>query len=805
MFVSYNWLQEYVDLAGVTAEELADLITKSGIEVESVTNLSEGIKGVVIGHVLEREQHPNADKLSKCLVDIGEGEPVQIICGAPNVAKGQKVPVAKAGAVLPGNFKIKKSKLRGEESNGMICSLQELGVESKLVAKEFSEGIFVFPSDVTPGDDALALLNRDDQILELGLTPNRADAMNMLGVAYEVAAILGREVKFPSINLATASEKASDYISVNVEAKEDNPLYVARIVKNVKIGPSPLWMQTRLMAAGIRPHNNVVDITNYILLEYGQPLHAFDYDRLGSKEILVRRAKEGEKIKTLDDAERTLSSGHLVITNGSEPVALAGVMGGANSEVQDDTTAVLIESAYFTGSTIRKASKDHGLRSEASARYEKGIDPARTREAADRAAALMAELAGGEVLEGTVEADSLTNEPVVITVTVERINRVLGTDIPAEMAADIFSRLRFDFEEADGTFTVTVPTRRGDITIQEDLVEEVARLYGYDKVPTTLPAGEMTPGRLTDYQAKRRQVRNYLEGAGMLQTITYSLTSEDKVSRFALEAAEPVSLAMPMSEERSQLRLSIVPQILDVIRYNLARQMDSLALYEMGSVFISNGHGELPNEKERLAGAITGLWLSHPWQGEKKAADFYVAKGILDGLFGLIGLSERIEYKKAAIDGLHPGRTAEVYLDGESVGFVGQIHPVVQKEFDLNETYVFELAFEKLLTADVAELIYEQIPRFPFMTRDIALVTDKAAEAGEIQKVILEAGGKLLKDVSVFDLYEGERMEPGKKSLAFSLRYFDPERTLTDEEVTKAHTKVLQAVEEKTGATLRGV
>ncbi|MFC3883178.1 phenylalanine--tRNA ligase subunit beta [Bacillus songklensis] len=803
MFVSYRWLQEYVDLTGISASDLAEKITRSGIEVENVEELGEGISGVVVGHVVEREQHPNADKLNKCLVDLGEGEPVQIICGAPNVAQGQKVAVAKVGAVLPGNFKIKRAKLRGEESNGMICSLQELGIEGKFVAKEYQEGIFVFPSDVEVGSDALELLNLHDEVLELGLTPNRSDALSMLGVAHEVAAILGRDVKYPEIAVKENDEKASDFITVKVEAKEDNPLYVARVVKNVKIGPSPLWMQTRLMAAGIRPHNNVVDITNYILLEYGQPLHAFDYDRLGSKEILVRRAQNGEKMVTLDDTERTLTEDHLVITNGIEPVALAGVMGGANSEVQNDTRTVLIESAYFKGLTVRTASKDHGLRSEASARFEKGIDPNRTRAAADRAAALMALYADGEVVGGTVEVDTLTIEPAVISITLDRINGVLGTALTAGQVKDIFIRLQFEVKEEEGSFVVTVPTRRGDITIEEDLVEEVARLYGYDHLPTTLPISEATPGRLTPYQEKRRKVRRFLEGAGLLQAITYSLTSEEKATQFAFEQAAPIRLAMPMSEERSTLRLSLIPHLLETVKHNNARQIDSVALYEIGSVFLPTAQGELPQEKERLAGAVTGLWHMHGWQGEKKAVDFYVVKGILEGLFELLGTADLIEYKLATKEGMHPGRTAEVFLSGVGIGFVGQLHPAVQKELDLRETYVFELDLQTLLTVDVKEVQYEAIPRFPSISRDIALVVEKEIPAGEIQRVVQEAGGKLLKEVMVFDLYEGEKMEPGKKSVAFSLRYFDPERTLTDEEVTKAHNNVLKAVEEAFGASLR--
>jgi phenylalanyl-tRNA synthetase beta chain len=804
MFVSYKWLQDYVDLSGVSADELAEKITKSGIEVEGVEVLNEGIKGVVVGHVLERVQHPNADKLSKCQVDIGQGEPVQIICGAPNVAQGQKVAVATVGAVLPGNFKIKRAKLRGEESNGMICSLTELGMEAKVVPKEYSEGIFVFPQDAEVGSDAIALLNRDDEVLELGLTPNRSDCLSMLGVAYEVAAILGRNVKLPEIDLQPVNEKATDYITVKVEANEDNPLYAAKVIKNVKIGPAPLWMQTRLMSAGIRPHNNVVDITNYILLEYGQPLHAFDYDRLGSKEIHIRRAQDGEKFVTLDDAERTLTSDHLVITNGTEPVALAGVMGGANSEVTSDTTTVLLEAAYFTGGTVRKASKDHGLRSEASARFEKGVDPNRVRAAGERAAYLMAKYAGGEVLEGASEVDTLTVEPAVVSITLEKINNVIGANLTAQDVKEIFDRLQFAVSIEDNVLTVTAPTRRGDIKIEEDLIEEVARLYGYDLIPMTLPIGSSTPGKLSKYQEKRRIVRQYLEGAGLYQAVTYSLTSEEKAAQFALENRDFIRLAMPMSEDRSILRLSIMPQLLEVLKYNSARQNDSLAVYETGAVFLANGTEVLPEEEEHLAGAITGLWHSHSWQGEKKAVDFYVLKGILEGLFAKLGLTDSVTYVQAKVDNMHPGRTAEIHLNGVRIGFVGQVHPTMQKELDLKDTYVFELSLKAVLEEATASLRYEGIPRFPSITRDIALVVDKETVSGVLKDIIQTAGGQLLKEVNVFDLYEGERMEEGKKSIAYSLKYMDPERTLTDEEVTKVHTQVLEALKNQAGAVLRG-
>ncbi|WP_129727780.1 phenylalanine--tRNA ligase subunit beta [Ectobacillus funiculus] len=805
MFVSYKWLQQYVDIDGLTAEQLADKITKAGIEVEGVELLNQGATNVVVGYVMEREKHPEADKLSKCLVDVGEDEPVQIICGAKNVAQGQKVAVAKVGARLPGGLKIKKAKLRGEASHGMICSLQELGIEGKLVPKEYSEGIFVFPADAEVGADAIEQLNLDDQVLELGLTPNRADCLNMLGVAYEVAAILGKEVKMPSIELQETNEKASDYISIRVDAPEQNPLYIAKVVKNVKIGPSPIWMQTRLMAAGVRPLNNVVDITNYILMEYGQPLHAFDYDKLGSKEIVVRLAEEGEKVETLDGTERTLKNDHLLITNGSKGVAIAGVMGGANSEVDENTVNVLIESAYFTGSAIRKASKDLGLRSEASARYEKGIDPQRTFEAAQRAAALMAQYAGGEVLEGAVEVNNLKLEQNTVSVSVEKINSVLGTAITAEEVAAIFTNLKFPFSQENGTFQVEVPTRRPDITIEEDLVEEVGRLYGYDHIPATLPVAETTRGKLSEKQAKRRKTRRYLEGAGLYEAITYSLTSAEKAKQYALKetALEPIRLALPMSEERSQLRLSLVPHLLEAASYNNARKIENVALYEIGSVFLPAGQDEQPKEEQHLAGVMTGLVLNHPWQGEKKAVDFYVVKGVLEGLFDVLGVTEKISYAAAKRADLHPGRTASILLDGEEIGYIGQVHPEMQKQLDVKETYVFELSLAALFGADVAEVSYESIPRFPSMTRDMALVVKADVLAGDVHRTIVEAGGELLKEVALFDLYQGEKMEAGKKSLAFSLRYYNPERTLTDEEVTEAHSRVLQAVEETFGAELR--
>ncbi|MGF9975711.1 phenylalanine--tRNA ligase subunit beta [Viridibacillus arvi] len=795
MLVSLKWLEQYVDLQGLEPAVLAEKITRSGIEVDGVANLAEGMKKLMVGEVKEKVKHPEADKLNICQVDFGEEELSQIVCGAPNVAVGQKVIVARPGAHLPGG-KIKKAKLRGEVSNGMICSLQELGIEGKLVPKAYSEGIFVLPEETPVGADPLEVLGLYDTVLELGLTPNRSDAMSMLGVAYEVGAILSEDVKLPELDYTESAEKASDYLKLRVDAPVENPMYVAKVVKNVKVAESPLWLQQRLMAAGVRPHNNVVDVTNYILMEYGQPLHAFDYDRLGTGEIVVRLANEGEKITTLDDKERTLNANNLVITNGKEPVAVAGVMGGLNSEVHDGTTTVVIESAYFEGLSVRYTSKDLGLRSDASARFEKGLDPNRVIPAAERAAKLLAELAGGEVLAGSVMFDELDKTPSKVIVSPDFINARLGMKISLDDMESILKRLKFDVETANGMLYVDAPTRRQDIKIEEDIVEEIARIYGYDEIPTTLPVSETTPGGLTPYQAKRRIVRAYLEGAGLHQAITYSLTSDALSQKFALETAPVTKLLMPMSEERSTLRQSLIPHLVEAASYNVARQADVVALYEVDSVFLGLTEENLPHEEEHVAAVITGKWLDHAWQGEHKQVDFFVLKGIVEGLFDRLGLADAVTFERATVDGLHPGRTANVLLNGNRIGLIAQLHPTEQKVNGLKETYVMEMNLAAILEASTEALVYVPVPRFPSMSRDIALVVDRSVAAADLETIIRKAGGTLLKDVRVFDLYEGDKMEEGKKSVAFSLQYFEPERTLTDEEVVAAHDEVLKALAE---------
>lgn len=803
MLISYEWLKEYVDVSDISPEELAEQLTLHGVEVDAVKHLGTEITNLVVGEVISCEPHPDADKLKLCTVNVGEEDHIQIVCGAANVAKGQFVPVARVGGRLPGGVKIKRAKLRGQTSEGMICSLQELGFEGKVIPKKYSEGIYAFPEEVIPGMDAADLLGLNDAVLELDLTPNRSDCLSMLGVAYEAGAILNREVREPSPAIVPVKEKAEDYVRVKVEATDVNPYYGATMIRDVSISESPLWLQNILMASGVRPLNNVVDITNYVLLEYGQPLHAFDFDRFGSEEVVVRRARQDEKMTTLDGTERTLSSSHLVITNGASPTALAGVMGGATSEVELDTANLLLEAAYFDPAAVRQAQRDLDIRSDSSIRFEKGVDPNRVVKAGERAASLIQQLSGGSVLSDPVEYNELSLEEKEIEISLDRINASLGTDMTEEEAGNILERLQFSSKVKKGIFTVSVPTRRQDITIEPDIVEEIARLYGYDNIPVTLPNTPATLGGLTDKQKQKRKARRFLESCGMHEAVSYSLTTAQKEAAFTSSEAKRVPVALPMSEERSSLRTTLLPHLLDALSHNKNRSIYNVALYEMGAVFHTEEEQVTvqPEEKSYLAGAFMGLWQSHAWQGEKKKVDFFVAKGVVEGL--LAELKVKASFVKVEKEGLHPGRTAQIFADGIPVGVIGQLHPHTAKEWSLPEVYVYELNLDMLLERPDKTMQYRAIPRYPAIDRDIALVVDQSVSALKLEEVIYDSGGELLTDVKLFDLYEGDHVAPGKKSVAFSLRYLDPEKTLTDEDVAAAHENVLSSLKEETGAMLR--
>lgn len=808
MLVSLNWLKNYINIDGETPENLAEKITKSGIEVDAIHYVTaEKSENVVIGYVESCEKHPDADKLNLCQVDVGE-EKLQIICGAPNVAQGQKVVVAKPGAVLPNNFKIKKVKLRGIESNGMICSLSELSVDEAYIPEQFKEGIAVLPEDAKVGEKADALLNLDDVILEFDLTPNRADALSMIGVAYEVAAILDKDIHLPDPEVATSEETVDKYISVRSEDTDLCPYYGAFIVKDVEIAPAPLWMQNALLAAGIRPINNVVDITNYVLMEYGQPLHAFDYDLLDSKEIVVRRAKEAEQIVTLDDKTRTLTADNLLITNGKEGIALAGVMGGAHTEVNDNTKNVLIETAYFDPQTVRKAVNQTGLRSDASTRFEKGVDTGRVKEAGLRACELLVTYANGKLVDGIAEFNELKEKATVITANMQEVNRRLGTTISETEMKDIFRKLRFETEVNGDDLMITVPSRRNDITIFEDILEEVARIYGYDNLPYTLPANASKPGGLTETQALKRRVKNYLQSVGLSETIMYSLTDEKSVHTFLSPELEgdkltAIPLHSPMSEAHSHLRLSLLPEMLKAVAYNVKRKQQDIGLFEIGSVFLSEEKTitKQPVESARLAGALTGVRSNYQWKGEKTIVDFYVVKGIVEGLFAYLDME--VSYTQAKLPEMHPGRTATITHKGQTIGFLGQVHPFIAKQIGMKETYVFDIDMQYIFDTITPEWGYEAVAKYPSIARDVAFVLDRSIVSNDVQTVIEQAGGELVKHVEVFDVYIGENVKETEKSLAYAIEFQDKEKTLTDEEVDAAMDKIMTAVTEQFGAYVR--
>lgn len=805
MLVSYKWLNEYLDLSAITPKELADKMSVTGIEVEGIDVPEEGLKKIVVGEVTACEPHPDSDHLSICQVDIGE-EITQIVCGAPNVKSGIKVIVALPGSRITGNVKIKKGKMRGQVSNGMICSLQELGYGDSVIPKEYAEGIYYLPADAEVGKPVFPYLDMDDHLIELSITPNRADALSMRGVAYEVGAIYRQTPSFPPFELHEVETAAASKINVTVEDQADTPAYQIRIIEDVTIAPSPQWLQNRLMNEGIRPINNVVDVTNYILLLFGQPLHAFDYQKLNSQEILVRRGKEAETLVTLDGESRTVSGDDIVITNGQVPVALAGVMGGLDSEITATTTTIALEAALFDPLAIRLTSKKFNLRSESSARFEKGINQATVAAACDAAAVMIAELSGGQVLKGAVEGATVDVAPVSVAITLDRINRYLGTKIDQAEVEEIFAALGFTATLDNETYLVSVPPRRWDISIEADIIEEVARIYGYDRLPSTLPSGETVAGRLTHEQMLTRKVRTILEGNGVSEAISYALTTEDKAQQFTFTSSQVTRLDWPMTEDRAVLRLNLIAGLLDDLAYNLARKNSNVALYEIGRVFKQAGDSkkELPTEVNHVSFAVTGNVHNKDWQSQAQKVDFYHVKGILENLFDQLGLTKRITYIQTnQLQEMHPGRTAMIQLDQQVIGFVGQVHPTVAKAYDVTETYVAELDLDQLLQDTSAQTVYQTVSKYPAVNRDIALLLSETTTNQTVNTVIVESAGRFLQDVRLFDVYQGKNIESGKKSLAYSLTFANPEATLTDEEINQAMAKITKNLEEKLQAEVR--
>ena len=790
MKVSKNWLKDYLNLDNYSDSELEKLINAHVCETESYEKMVEATC-LTIGHVLECVEHPNSDHLHVCQVEIKPGEVSQIVCGAPNVAAGQKVIVALPGAVLPGDFKIKPAKVRGIESNGMICSLQELGIEEKYIDEDFKHGIYVFDDEAEVGGNPLEYLGFDDYIIDLDLTSNRSDLLSVEGVAFDLGAVLNQTVTTIIPEIEEAEEE--NPITVKIETN-DCYQYHARHLTNVKIAKSPMWMQARLIASGVRPINNVVDITNFVLMEMGQPLHAFDADELGNN-IVVRNAYKDEKITTLDGIERVLEETDVLITDGQKPVCLAGVMGGLESEVTDKTVNITLEAAEFAPLAVRKTSSRLGLKSESSVRFERKIDSLRVKRALDYAAQLMCELCDASISSGVKSAYTKDYTEQVVEITADKVNRVLGTSLTDSEVNEIFDRLAYTYAKEDLVYKIVLPSRRMDLEPSvQDIIEDVARMYGYDNIPTTI-AKTRDKGALTYKQRRVRLIRQILANMGLNETVTYSLIAEKNLYLYTLEEKEPIKVLMPMTEDRAVMRESLLNGVVDAIAYNKARKLDNLAFFEIGNVYSTE------KEELKLAGAMSGLFTSHLWNGVKQEASFYAAKGVLDALFAKINVSVIYKpYKEQK--SFHPGRTAGIYMNNKLIGVLGEIHPRLAKELGVGRTIAYELSLEDIVN-EAKEFKYQPINKFPSVTRDLAIVVKKDVLCEDVLAVVRQTARKYLTSLELFDVYTGEGVEADEKSLAFKMTFEDSTKTLETQDVDKVIKSILNRLDFNFKARLR--
>lgn len=786
MKLSTNFLKDYIDI-DVDVKQLAEDMTRVGNEYDSASNLINATK-LVIGQITECEPHPDSDHLHLCKVNIGT-EVLDIVCGAPNARTGLKVIVALDGAVLPEKT-IKKGMIRGQESNGMLCSIAELGLEHKFLKPEDSEGIAELGEDAEIGGDPIKYLQMDDGVIDFELTANRGDLLSILGMAYEVGAIYDKKVKDVDLKHKESGEDINKTFKTEVKTENCSKLLVKK-VENVKIKESPIFIKNRLIASGIRPINNVVDISNYVMLELGQPLHFYDADKLGNK-LVVRMAEDGEKLTTLDNAERTLTSEDIVIADATHGVGLAGVMGGLETEVEPDTKNIIIESAIFDSVKVRKTSKKI-VRSEASNRFEKGLDPERTTMAIERACKLLEEYAGGTVVTGTVEYDKTNNKEKEIEITFKNINDVLGTVIPNEEILNVFRKLGFSYKVNGEKIKVTVPTRRLDISIKEDLIEEVSRIYGVDNIEGKLP---IVPMRKGSYDKTQREIRNKMIALGLKETLTYVLINDKEVNGYTLDKFEPLKLLDPITEDRNTLRYSMIPSLYKVYEYNKAREQKDISIFEIGKGFYKKG--EVYGEDTKLCVLMSGKYSTG--LNNNKTVDFYVIKGIAEEVLDYLGYSGRYSFMKQEMPKeMHPGQSAMINVNGSNIGMIGKIHPSVTKD----DVYVLEINLDELFTKKVGKMKYKEFSKFPSINKDIALVVDKKSVSKDIEKVIKSAGGSLLTNIEVFDVYTGVGVGIDKKSIAYSLTFSDMKKTLTDEEINGLMDKVIDAVSKKCGAELR--
>ncbi len=787
--ISLEWVKDYIDISDQDLKELAVKITKAGINIEKV--ITNHIDNLVIGEVTECVMHPDSDHLHVCQVNIGD-EVKQIVCGAPNVREGLKVIVALPGAVLPGNFEIKKSKIRGVESNGMICALYELGLEEKN-DKTYSKGIEELDSKAKVGADAMQYLNLEDTLYELDIHKHRNnDCYYHIGFAYEIAAILNRKVTLPADDTNPIKDEVKNHFSLNVDT-DKCPYYLAKMVTDVKIGESPDFIKRRLNAYGMRSINNVVDISNYVMLEYGQPLHFFDKDTLGDK-IVVRDAKEGEEVKTLDGVLRTLTANDIVITDGKNPVCVAGVMGGESTEVTDNTKNILIESAIFDSVSIRNTSARLNLRSEASIRYGKGLSYEYTNKAIERACYLLEKYAGAKVLTGTVKHDKVDKTPKVVTFRPEEINTLLGITISPDDVKVELERLDFPYEYKDGIFKTTIPSRRLDIEpYVNDIAEEVGRLYGYHNLVSTLPKVPIKKGVYAKDIEYRKFISKRLRTLGLNEVKTYTLTSPEMAKMFKYEEKENAILPNPMSIDKSVVRTTLIPSLLNVYEYNRQRKVKDIMFYEIAKTYDVDFE-----EESKVTMLMKGEYLSSKWQGINVKVDFYLIKGLVENLLDSLGFKNRYTFEKINTKDLHPGISAKITLDRKMIGVVGKVHPLLTKD----DVYVAELSLEALMSR-VKPIKFKAAPKYPEIVKDLAFVMKKDVSTEVIEKVIKKAGGRLLTDVHVFDVYTGNNVADDEKSVAYNLTFQDPNRTLTEEEVIKVFENIIEKVEKETVAKLR--
>ena len=798
MDMSMTWLKDYVDVDTDIKDYVED-ITLSGSKVEGYTVLGGDIKNVVTGKVLSIEKHPDADKLVVTKIDVGSGEPLQIVTGATNLYVGAYIPVALSGSTLANGVKIEKGKLRGVESNGMLCSVEELGCDRHDFPEAPENGIYIFPNEVPLGKDVVEIMDLYDESVEFEITSNRPDCFSMIGLARETAATYNKKLRYPEIMVKEEAEgNINDMVSVDIQNSELCPRYVARVVKNVKIGPSPRWMRKRLRSVGIRPINNIVDITNFVMQEFGQPMHAFSIDTIADRHIIVRNAKEGEKFTTLDGIERNLDSSMLVIADSEKAVGIAGVMGGENSMITGDTAEVLFESANFNGPNIRITAKKLGLRTDASSKFEKGLDPNLCELAVNRAVQLVEMLGCGDVVKGCVDCYPNKLEERKIPYSPEKINKLLGTNISEDTMIELFERLEIKVDKE--AKMLTIPTFRPDLETNADLAEEVARLYGYSKIEPTLAAGTPTVGKKTYEQQITDIVKDTMISNGLCEAMTFTFESPKVFDKLLIpensDLRKTVNIYNPLGEDFSIMRTTTLNGMLNSISINYNRRNEEAALFEIGKIFIPKSLPltELPDEPKKLTIGMYG-----------KDTDFFTVKGIIEHLFDVLGISEKAEFKpQSEITWMHPGRTAEIYINGENAGYVGEIHPTVADNYSIETRVYFAVVdFETLVNNACLVAEYKPLPKYPAITRDISMVINDNVFVKDIEKSIKENGGKLIESVKLFDVYQGSQIDKGFKSVSYSITFRAADRTLVDDDVNPAMKKILASLEKDFGANLR--